>query len=99
MIAVLKQRTYKHFSKLSLRLKNRFSKKTQLTDYYFGYGANLSLSRFTNNFMNAQEIGNASLLDHELEFSLATDWIDKSYAGVHSKKGSIVPGVLFKTYL
>lgn len=96
MIAVLHQRLHKHFTRLVLRIRNNFQNDIQLSEYYFGYGANLNVSRFHNNYMKAQEVGVANLLNHELKFSLATEYKSKSYAGVHYKEKAMVPGVLVK---
>jgi len=94
MIAVLNQRSKKYYSLLKLKIRNRFKSNVVLSEYYFGYGANLDISRFERNNMLAEEVGVATLVDHELKFSLATECIGKSYAGVHEATGKNVPGVL-----
>lgn len=96
MLAVLNQRLNKHFRRTILRIRNRFKKNIDATEYYFGYGANLDTSRFKNNHMIALEVGNATLMDYEIKFSLPTEYIGKSYAGVHERAQSQVPGVLVR---
>lgn len=96
MLAVLNQRTHKHFRKVLLRLRNKLKKDIELSEYYFGYGANLDTARFSKNNMKAKEVGAAQLLNHELKFSLPTEYLGKSYAGVHGKENSTVPGVLVR---
>lgn len=96
MIAVLNQRLQKHIFKKALKVRKKYKKDIQLSEYYFGYGANLDTARFSKNNMCAQEIGSALLKNHELKFTLATEFLCKGYAGVHSKSGCDVPGVLVK---
>ena len=79
-----------------LKLRNKLIKKSEISEYYFGYGANLNTDRFIKNDMRASEIGNGFLNDYQLDISLRTEFINKGYAGVHYKKGSKVPGVLVK---
>ncbi len=96
MLAVLNQRTQKYLSLLKLKIRNRLQSSTELTEYYFGYGANLNIDRFEKNNMKASEVGVASLENHELKFTLATEYLGKSYAGVHESPGKLVPGMLVK---
>jgi gamma-glutamylcyclotransferase (GGCT)/AIG2-like uncharacterized protein YtfP len=65
-------------------------------ELYFGYGANLNSNRFAKLNMRFEEIGSALLVNHEIDFSLPTEYKHKSYAGVHEKAGESVPGVLVK---
>lgn len=90
MIAVLKQRAHKHLFKQFTKMRKNQCKETELTELYFGYGANLNTERFAKNNMYAEEVGNAFLKDHELGFTLTTEYQDKGYAG------GKVPGVLVK---
>ena len=96
MIAVLKQRSSKYLAKGIIKLRNKLKNDVELTEYYFGYGANLDTNRFAKNNMLATEVGVATLTDHKLKFTLATEYKDKSYAGVHEELGASVPGVLVK---
>lgn len=96
MIAVLKQRAHKHLFKQLTKMRKNQGKEAELTEFYFGYGANLNTDRFAKNNMFAEEVGSAFLKDHELGFTLATEYKDKGYAGVEPKAGKKVPGVLVK---
>lgn len=96
MIAVLKQRAAKHLAKSRLLIRNKKSKDVTLTEYYFGYGANLDTNRFAKNHMIAKELGIAFLKDHKVLFTLATEYEGKGYAGIHPSIGDEVPGVLVK---
>ncbi len=90
MIAVLKQRLHKYYR------KSKLDRNEELTEYYFGYGANLDFNRFRKLGINAQEIGSGRLLSHKINFSLATEYLGKSYAGVHQSDKDFVPGVVVK---
>lgn len=94
MLAVINQRAHKHLRRAVLRIRNSLIKNINSTEFYFGYGANLDISRFKNNYMTATEVGNATLNNYELKFSLPTEYLGKSYAGIHQKNESNVPGVL-----
>jgi len=96
MIAILNQRSQKYLSLLKLKIRNKFKSDIQLSEYYFGYGANLDIDRFEKNNMIAKELGVGSLNNHEMKFSLATEFQGKSYAGVHEYTGKSVPGVVVK---
>lgn len=73
MIAVLKQRAHKHLFKKLTKMRKNQGKEVELTEFYFGYGANLNTDRFAKNNMFAEEVGNAFLKDHELGFTLGTE--------------------------
>lgn len=96
MLAVLKQRICKYSTLGILKIRNSIHKDVVLTDYYFGYGANLDVGRFAKNNICAEEVGSAVLPSHWLKFSLATEYQGKGYAGVHECRGEQVPGVLVK---
>jgi gamma-glutamylcyclotransferase len=96
MIAVLRQRLCKHTMKHILFLRNKFIKHPKLSELYFAYGANLDPDRFKKLNMQAKELGNASLPNHELKFSLPCEYLNKGYAGVHSSLEQSVPGVLYQ---
>ncbi len=96
MISILRNRFVKHSRRLNQYLRVKAGVKPDLTQYYFGYGANLSFERFTSKKMFAAELGNAVLKNHEMRFSLSNEYKDKGYAGVHPKEGSEVYGAAFK---
>ena len=95
MIAILRQRAIKHCLLTLVNLTSKY-KKTQREEYYFGYGANLSIERFTSRKMNVEEIGDSILENHEIKFTLANEYLGKGYAGVHENKESKVYGVTYK---
>ena len=92
MITVLKHRLFKHTYKTIFRFRKL--NKENVSEYYFGYGANLNPDRFIKLNLNFKDCGVAYLQDHQIDFSLPTEYKFKSYAGVHVKKGAIVPGYL-----
>ena len=96
MISILRQRFVKHALQNILRIRNRIKPNAERNIYYFGYGANLMMERFTRRKMNVEEIGNGYLEDHELRFTLSNEYLQKGYAGVHEKKSSKVWGVLYR---
>ncbi len=63
---------------------------------YFGYGANLSVDRFTRHQMNVKDLGNAVLAGHEIKFSLANEYKGKGYAGMEINPSAEVWGVLYE---
>ena len=89
---ILKHRAYKYLRKYQMI----YSKSQNPTELYFGYGANLNPKRFKKLRMNYTDLGVANLKDHEINFTLATEYKHKSYAGVHGLEGSVVPGYLVK---
>lgn len=95
MIAVLRQRAVKHTLLRLVTISTKI-KKMKRTEYYFGYGANLSIDRFVSRKMNVKEIGNSILIDHEIKFTLANEYLGKGYAGVHYKQNEKVFGVTYK---
>ncbi len=82
MISILRQRSIKHLYRKIVELKYDFQSEADRSEYYFGYGANLSLERFTSRKMNVEEIGNAKLENYKIEFTLGNEYRGKGYAGV-----------------
>lgn len=96
MLSILRQRAVKHFYLNTIKIKSDFCKASERTEFYFGYGANLSIDRFYKRKMNVEEVGNAKLGHHEIRFSLSNEYKNKGYAGVHPKNTEEVWGVLYK---
>lgn len=96
MLAILRQRASKHLVQNIINLQKYFKKIPKRDIYYFGYGANLDMERFSSRNMNVEEIGNAVLEDYELKFTLSNEYKSKGYAGVHKCPGREVWGVLYK---
>lgn len=96
MLSIFRQRFLKHSFQGLVHLKNTLGVESKRKHYYFGYGANLSLSRFTDRGMNVKEVGNACLKDHKISFTLANEYLKKGYAGVDLSSGDEVWGVLYE---
>lgn len=79
----------------SLKLKRALGISGTRDQLYFGYGANLSIERFTSRKMNVADLGNAVLKHYKIKFSLANEYKGKGYAGIHSSPGDEVWGVLY----
>ena len=94
MISVLKQRIFKHYFRA--RFKNRVRYKANLDNLYFAYGANLSIDRFDRLNMSAESLSTAFIDNHQLDFSLATEYLNKGYAGISPHLGKRVYGQVFK---
>lgn len=96
MITVLRQRSLKYFYKSILQTKKILKMRSIQSEYYFGYGANLNSERYSMIGIEPKIYGNAKLLQHNINFSLPTEYLNKSYAGVHFENESEVPGLLIK---
>lgn len=98
MISVLTQRALKLGAMQVVRNRRRFLGKNlpEPKIYYFGYGANLDLSRFEKYSMNVSQVGVAKLTDHALAFSLPCEYAGQGYASIEPKDGSEVWGMLYK---
>lgn len=96
MINILAQRTLKYSTRFILRLQKKLGIQGQANIYYFGYGANIGLKRFQDNYMRTEKIGNALLQDHELSFSVPCEYLGKGFASAEVKVGGEIWGCLFK---
>ncbi len=98
MLSILSQRASKYSltAILSLLKKMNMNKINHPTEYYFGYGANLSTERFQKKNMAVEDFGIAELRDYKINFSLPTESIGKGYASIEPSKNDIVYGKLFK---
>ncbi len=96
MFSILRQRLIKHSLQALVNANSKKSNINQQTELYFGYGANLTVNRFTDKNMNASELGEAELQDHQLLFTLANEYKNKGYGGVYRKENSSVWGVVYK---
>ncbi len=96
MLSILRQRLIKKTLQVLVNLRSKSSNPYEQTEYYFGYGANLSVKRFIDKNMNASEVGKAELKNHQLMFTLANEYKDKGFGGVHKKEDSSVWGVVYK---
>jgi len=98
MLSILSQRMMKY----SMTFISKIAKDKDLvklnakSEYYFGYGANLSVKRFHDKYMNVEELGNGELKDHQINFELPTEFVGKGYASVNEQEGSSVYGRVFK---
>ncbi len=95
-MSILRQRAWKHSLLLAVATKKRFFPSARRELKYFGYGANLSVDRFTRHQMNVKDLGNAVLGGHEIEFSLANEYKGKGYVGLHETPSGEVWGVLYE---
>ena len=96
MLGVLRQRAAKHFFHKTLLLRNKFQDSPQLTEFYFGFGANLSDEGFKKRKMFVEEIGNGILRGYQLKFTLPNEYLGMGYAGIHKATGHDVYGVLYR---
>jgi len=98
MISVLTQRALKLAMMNVIKGRKRLlGEKLPKPDiYYFGYGANLDLERFTKYQMNVEPVGVARLDDHALKFSLPCEYLGKGFASVDPEPGKTVWGYLYK---
>lgn len=96
MLSILRHRFYRRRIGLVQKIRFKHFPPPKLTEYYFGYGANLNVERFKNNHMFAEEVGVASLADHEIVINLRTEYLNKGYAGPKPNKGSTLWGVLYR---
>ena len=96
MITFLSQQLAYRSYRSVLKLMNKISINRIPTEYYFGYGANLSVERFKKNQMMAVEIGTAVLKDYRLGFGLQTQFKGLGYASVCESSGGQVWGRLYK---
>ena len=96
MIGVLRQRAVKYSLQHAVRLQGKSPVRFPKTEFYFGYGANLSEDRFQSKRMQVAEVGVAHLTDHQLTFELANEYRGKGYASVAPVRGQNVWGMLYK---
>lgn len=99
MLSILRQRATKHALLSAVLIKSKLPRPTRRDQIYFGYGANLSVERFTRRKMNVREIGNAVLRGYEIKFTLSNEYKHKGYAGIHEHQNGEVWGVLYEMNL
>jgi hypothetical protein len=83
MFARLKNKFLKRYYKFRLK----FMKNPELTEFYFGYGANLNILRFKKLGLHIEVVGNGTLDNHIIRFTLPTEYIGKGRAGAHNYSG------------
>lgn len=91
MRSVIRQR----FMKYAAIAKCSLLRDEQLTELYFGYGANLSQKRFENYRMANEFHGPAVLYDHKIAYSQPCEYRGKGYANVEEHGGGQVWGVVY----
>lgn len=96
MLSIIRQRSCKHYLQCTLHLKKLLFSRLKQTEYYFGYGANLTTDRFLKRNMHVTEVGNANASGYQLDFTLANEYEGKGYAGIHKSRSDEVWGVLYK---
>lgn len=65
-------------------------------EYYFAYGANLSLERLNKNRIQFEEIGPAVLSELEIEFTMPCEYKGKGFASLSPQPSAETWGLLFK---
>jgi gamma-glutamylcyclotransferase (GGCT)/AIG2-like uncharacterized protein YtfP len=95
MISVISQRMMKYSMRLLLNAERKFV-KSEPKEYYFAYGANLSIKRLEKNQIRFTEIGVAKVEGFAIEFSMPCEFNGKGFASLRPEPQSSAWGMLFK---
>ena len=96
MLIVLTQRFMKYGLKEVLKVQKRLGFEQHVNQYYFAYGANLSMARFSKFNIKAEVVGAARIQDHQINFNVPCEYVGKGFASIEPHASSAVWGTLYK---